>query len=228
MAPVMTVTPLPLLYSFRRCPYAMRARLALSISGQQCVLREIILRDKPQEMRNVSPKATIPVLVLPDGVVLEESLDIMMWALNKHDPQHWLMPETGSLEDMNQLITRNDGAFKDHLDRYKYATRYGPETDPVYHRGEGAIFLQSLEDRLSHHRQLFGDKPALADFALFPFVRQFANTDRDWFDKHPLPHLQKWLADHLASPLFSGIMNKWPVWTPDADDVLFPDVDNPY
>ena len=200
----------------------MRARLALSISGQQCVLREIALRDKPKEMRDVSAKATVPVLVLPDGSVLEESLDIMLWALEKHDSQHWLSPEIGNLEDMKEVVARNDGTFKYHLDRYKYATRYDPEADPVYHRGEGTVFLIFLEDRLGRHRQLFGDKPALADFALFPFVRQFANTDRDWFDKQPLPHLQKWLSDHLASDLFSAIMIKWSVWTPDAAEALFP------
>lgn len=215
-------TSFPILYSFRRCPYAMRARLALSISGQHCVLREIVLRDKPQDMLDVSAKATAPVLVLPDGRVLEESLDIMLWALEKHDPHHWLSPEIGDLVDMKDVVARNDGAFKDHLDRYKYATRYDPEIDPVYHRDEATVFLNVLEDRLARHRQLFGDKPALADFALFPFVRQFANTDRDWFDKQPLPHVQKWLADHLASDLFSAIMMKWPVWTPDAADTLFP------
>ena len=216
-------TPLPVFYSFRRCPYAMRARLALSVSGQQCVLREILLRDKPKEMRDVSAKATVPVLVLPDNSVLEESLDIMLWALEKHDPQHWLSPEIGSLDDMKTVMAHNDGAFKDHLDRYKYATRYDSNTDPVYHRDEGTVFLKFLEERLTHHRQLFGDKPALADFALSPFVRQFANTDRDWFDKQPLPHLQKWLSDHLASDLFSGIMIKWSVWNPDAAEVIFPD-----
>lgn len=215
-------TPFPIFYSFRRCPYAMRARLALSASGQQCVLREIVLRDKPKEMRAVSAKATVPVLVLPDGSVLEESLDIMLWALEKHDPQQWLSPETGSLEDMKKVLARNDGDFKYHLDRYKYATRYKPEADPIYHRDEGAVFLNFLEERLARHRQLFGDKPALADFALFPFVRQFANTDRDWFDNQPLPYLHKWLSDHLASDLFSAIMTKWSVWTPDATEVLFP------
>lgn len=216
------ITPLPILYSFRRCPYAMRARLALSISGQQCVLREIVLRDKPKEMLDVSAKATVPVLVLPDGGVLEESLDIMLWALEKQDLQQWLSPEIGSLEDMKEVVARNDGAFKYHLDRYKYATRYTSETDPIYHREEGTVFLNFLEKRLARHRQLFGNKPALADFALFPFVRQFANTDRDWFDTQPFPHLQKWLSDHLASDLFSAIMIKWPVWTPEAAGVLFP------
>ncbi len=213
---------LPTLYSFRRCPYAMRARLALSASRQQCSLREIVLRDKPAEMVELSPKATVPVLKFLDDTVLEESLDIMLWALGENDPENWLDPEIGTLTEMLELIAESDGPFKHNLDRYKYAIRYEVDTDPVHHRTEGAVFLNELNDRLSKHTHLFWDRPCLADFAVFPFVRQFANTDRAWFDAAPLPHLQEWLAGHLESERFKSIMTKWPVWAIGDDEPVFP------
>jgi len=214
----------PILYSFRRCPYAMRARMALMISRKQCIIREIVLRNKPAPMTNISPKATVPVLQLTGDQVLDESLDIMMWALNQNDPDGWLVPEKGTITDMHALIVENDGPFKNHLDRYKYATRYGQSTDPEYHRREGVLFLKTLNTRLERQDQLFGRCPSLSDFAIFPFVRQFANTDRDWFDLQHLPYLQKWLAEHLSSQLFQTIMKKWPVWGPDteAETLLLP------
>jgi len=212
----------PILYSFRRCPYAMRARLALSISRQQCILREVALRNIPAHMIALSPKATVPVLQLAGGQVIEESLDIMLWALACDDPQHWLEPEKGSLQEMKELIALNDGPFKDHLDRYKYATRYDEETDPVFHRSEGTKFLSTLNDRLEHQEHLFGNGPALADYAIFPFIRQFANTDRQWFDDQPLPNLQNWLIEHLDSKLFEDIMKKLPPWAPEDEQTLFP------
>ena len=213
---------LPVLYSFRRCPYAMRARLALASSRQRCALREVVLRDKPAEMIAVSPKATVPVLHLPDGQVLEQSLDIMRWALARHDPEQWLSPEIGTIADMEALIADCDGDFKHHLDRYKYAPRYGPETDPLHHRRAAELFLTRLETRLSQHPQLFGARPHLADFAVFPFIRQFANTDREWFDTQPLPRLQDWLAGHLNSNLFQGVMIKVPTWSPGDVEPTFP------
>lgn len=200
--------PLPVLYSFRRCPYAMRARLALTASRQDCVLREVVLRDKPAEMLEISPKGTVPVLQLPDGQVLEQSLDIMRWTLARHDPEGWLSPETGSVAEMDALIAESDGDFKHHLDRYKYSVRYGPETDPLYHRSEGAVFLKRLNERLNGHAHLFGNKPSFADFAIFPFVRQFANTGREWFDAQPLTDLQTWLSGHLNSELFQHVMRR--------------------
>ena len=213
---------LPILYSFRRCPYAMRARLALAISGQHCALREVVLRDKPAEMVEISPKATVPVLHLPDGQVLEQSLDIMHWALARHDPEQWLTPESGTLAEMQALIVDCDGDFKQHLDRYKYAPRYGPETDPLDHRSAAETFLKQLNARLSQHAQLFGERPRFADFAIFPFIRQFANTDRVWFDAQPLPGLQRWLAGHLNSDLFQGVMIKVPRWSPGDVEPIFP------
>ena len=214
--------PLPILYSFRRCPYAMRARLSLAASHQQCILREIVLRDKPAEMLALSPKATVPVLQLGDGQVLDESRDIMLWALQRNDPQQWLAPEDGDLAHMKALIDFNDGVFKHHLDRYKYAVRYETGTDPLYHRDEGSVFLNTLNDRHGDRMQLFGDRPALADYAIFPFVRQFANTDRNWFDRQPLPNVQSWLAGHLASALFESVMKKSPAWTPSDAETIFP------
>lgn len=213
----------PVLYSFRRCPYAMRARLALSVSGQRCALREIVLRDKPAEMIAASPKATVPVLQLPDGRVLEQSLDIMHWALARHDPEQWLEPETGQVGDMDTLIAACDGDFKHHLDRYKYAPRYGPETDPECHRSAAMVFLKQLNARLETQGQLFGARPSLADFAIFPFVRQFANTDRDWFNIQDLPGLQVWLAGHLNATRFQDVMTKWPVWRPGDVEPVFPE-----
>jgi len=211
---------IPVLYSFRRCPYAMRARMALTVSGQQYYHREVLLRDKPDAMIAASPKATVPVLDLTDGTVLEESLDIMLWSLQRHDPKGWLSPDTGSLDDMMALIAGNDGPFKHHLDRYKYAIRYGEETDPLHHRQEGFGFLETLNERLGETAYLFGDRPALADYAIFPFIRQFANTDRAWFDKQPVPKLQVWLEGHLTSDLFTRIMKKYAVWSPDAADIF--------
>jgi len=201
----------PILYSFRRCPYAMRARMALLVSGQVCELREIVLRNKPQEMLQASPKGTVPVLVLPNGEVIDESLDIMLWALRQHDPEHWLAPKIESLAAMLQLIAQNDGDFKHHLDRYKYPDRY-ENVDPLQHRTAASLFLAMLEERLADHSFLFGTHPLLADIAIFPFTRQFAETDRTWFDAQPWPNLHRWLNYLLSSALFEQAMHKFEPW----------------
>ncbi len=199
--------PKPILYSFRRCPYAMRGRMALDASGLDIEHREILLKDKPAEMLAASPKGTVPVVVLPDGRVIEESLDVMLWALEQNDPENWLSPPSGEQAEMEALIAANDGPFKYHLDRYKYDTRYdGAVADD--HRAAASDHLNALEDRLSRTDQLLGDAPCLADIAVFPFVRQFANTDRDWFDAQPWPNLQRWLNGHLSSERFTRIMQK--------------------
>jgi len=188
----------PVLYSFRRCPYAMRARMALLISGTPFELREVALRNKPPEMIAASPKGTVPVLMLPDGGVIDESLDIMRHALAQHDPEHWLAGDDAA------IIAANDGPFKHHLDRYKYADRRGgnPDSD----RAEGLAFLDGLEPRLAGSANLCGEGRSLTDIALLPFVRQFAAVDRSWFDVQPLPGLQRWLRAHLASALFMAAM----------------------
>lgn len=210
------VTEMPVLYSFRRCPYAMRARMALLVSDTPVRLREVVLRDKPEEMIAASSKATVPVLVLPDGKVVDESLAIMHWALRRNDPQGWLQES----EAEAQLIAEADGPFKHHLDRYKYPVRY-ENVDPDEHRAGGLQFLEKLEGLIGQSGQLTGARPRLADYAIFPFVRQFANNDRGWFDSLPLPALQAWLADHLASPLFAITMKKYPQWQSGDEEPVF-------
>lgn len=204
----------PILYSFRRCPYAMRARLAVAISARRCELREVKLSSKPEAMLTASPKGTVPVFVLPDGRVIDESLDIMRWALASNDPEGWLARDDAA------LIALNDGPFKHDLDCYKYPERHG--SDPIIHRASGAAFLDELEARLAHAEQLCGQNRGLADAAIMPFVRQFAAVDREWFDAQPLPHLQAWLANHIASPLFQTVMVRIKPWAPDDEPVIFP------
>lgn len=199
----------------------MRARLALMTSGQVCELREVVLRDKPQALLAASAKGTVPVLVTQDGRVLEESLDIMLWALEQHDPEQWLVPEHGSLADMLQLITQCDGEFKFHLDRYKYPERY-ENAEAEAHRAAGEVFLEKLEHRLSAGCYLFGSRAALADMAIAPFVRQFAQVDQDWFGAQPWPRLRAWLAAIVESERYSSVMQKYPQWTPGTAGVIFP------
>lgn len=217
----MTETELPILYSFRRCPYAMRARMGLRVAGQLCELREVVLRDKPEEMIEASPKATVPVFVLADGEVIDESFDILLWALRQHDPENWLTPEESTLAAMTELIERCEDEFKPHLDRYKYTNRYEP-ADPETHRREAEKFLAVLESRLVKSPFLFGSRKALADFAIAPFIRQFANTDKAWFDASPYPRLQAWLEEFLSSETFSSVMTKYPQWHSGDEPVMFP------
>ncbi len=212
---------LPILYSFRRCPYAMRARMALTVSGQTCALREVVLRNKPAEMIEVSPKATVPVLVLQDGKVLDESYAIMKWALNRHDPDGWLEPETGDVAAIDALVEQMDGDFKYHLDRYKYPNRYD-NIDPLEQRAAGVDILKGLDRQLSDQKFLLGNRISLADIAIVPFVRQFANTDRDWFDAQPFQFLHEWLNGLLDSDLFKSIMKKYPAWATGDVEPHFP------
>lgn len=211
------VPPLPVLYSFRRCPYAMRARLALAVSKQPHELREVVLRNKPADMLAASPKGTVPVLVLPGGEVIEESLDIMRWALALNDPAQWLSPAQASQQDMDALIAANDGDFKRHLDRYKYPNRYPQESEgdaagfALTHRAEAAQWLVQLDAHLAGG-WLLGTQASLADMAILPFVRQFAHTDAEWFAAQPWPRLREWLAAFEGSELYEGVMTKHPPW----------------
>jgi glutathione S-transferase len=205
---------LPILYSFRRCPYAIRARLALLASETCCAIREVKLSAKPAELITVSPKATVPVLVLSDGRVLDESLDIMRWALTRHDPAGWLNRVDAV------LIETNDGPFKHHLDRAKYPDRYGSEATP--HRNACVDLLHQVEDRLVGASFLCGDRPGLTDAAILPFVRQFASLDRDWFEALPMPRLQGWLARFLATPLFQAAMLRLVPWRAGDPETRFP------
>ncbi|NNA55779.1 glutathione S-transferase [Pseudomonas koreensis] len=191
------------LYSFRRCPYAMRARMALRYSGVPVEIVEVSLKAKPAEMLAISPKGTVPVLDA-NGRVIDESLEIMRWALAQHDPQGWLL---GGDPRIAELIEANDQTFKVHLNRYKYAERY-PEQPMEVYRAEGALFLQRLEELLADRDYLLTDHLSLADVALLPFVRQFAHVDREWFAQTPYLRLQAWLQRLLESELFTAIMKK--------------------
>ena len=204
---------IPVLYSFRRCPYAMRARLAIAISRTSCVLREVKLSAKPESLFAASPKATVPVIVMPDGSVIDESLDIMRWALALRDPESWLEGIDSA------LIDRNDGPFKHALDRYKYPERY--YVDPFKHHMMGIDFLFELEARLSRARYLCGPVRSLTDAAIVPFVRQFAAVDQKLLDDQPLPHLKVWLSDYVSSDLFNMIMFRAAPWAPGDQPILF-------
>ncbi|MCF5548614.1 glutathione S-transferase [Pseudomonas salomonii] len=192
-----------LLYSFRRCPYAMRARLALRYSGVPVHIIEVSLKAKPAEMLALSPKGTVPVLCV-NGRVIEESLEIMQWALAQHDPDDWLLQGDPRVQ---ALIAENDQVFKHHLNRYKYAERY-PEQPMEHYRAEGEVFLQKLEALLASNDYLLAEHLSLADAALAPFVRQFAHVDREWFAQTPYKRLQHWLQRFLESPLFVAVMAK--------------------
>lgn len=211
----------PVLYSFRRCPYAMRARMALYVSGLTCELREVVLRDKPPEMLSLSSKATVPVLQLSDGRVLEESLDIMRWALSQNDPREWLAVDQDCLD---QLIGQNDRQFKTYLDGYKYAARY-ENVDPLEQRTQAEVILKDLNHRIRQAGFLCGPQPSLADFAIFPFIRQFAFVDMTWFRSTAYEALIKWLDYFLAHEVFLKVMEKYPQWrAEEGNGVLFPDI----
>ena len=203
----------PILYSFRRCPYAMRLRLALAASNHAVELREIVLRDKPAAFLEASPSATVPCLQDGDAWI-DESLDAMKAVLADHDPEGWLdMPPEG-----HDWIARADGPFKDALDRTKYATRY-PDVDVTGERAKASDFLSDLDAQIT---DWIFDKPTLADYAILPFVRQFAFIDKAWFDEQPWPDLQAWLERFLDSDRFSGIMQKYPRWQPGESGIAFP------
>ena len=204
------MTAPPILYSFRRCPYAMRARMALIAAEVELEHREILLKDKPPEMLEASPKGTVPVLVLEDGVVLDQSWDIVQWAITKNDPYNWLGTNHEFLTASVPLVESCDGEFKSALDRYKYADRHPL---PAQHYREQAMpFLQHLDQQLKNHRYLLTDRITVADIAILPFVRQFANVDRSWFDQCGLNHLTRWLEVLLSASLFAQAMRKFPVW----------------
>lgn len=213
----------PIVYSFRRCPYAMRARLAIASSRVQVELREVVLKQKPDNMLEASPKGTVPVLITIDGEVIDESLDIMHWALNQSDPEELLCCDNElTVSDIASLIDHNDFVFKAHLDRYKYFDRH-PEQPQAYYRQQGELTLAELESRLSSQQFLCGDTPSLADLAIFPFIRQFAFVDKVWFDQSPYPALIKWLNGWLESELFISVMNKYPQWQADETGISFPE-----
>jgi len=211
-----------ILYSFRRCPYAIRARIALYASGLTVEIREVALRDKPASMLAVSPKGSVPVLVLPDGLVIDESWEIMLWALRQHDPECWLGENDRYADAATLLVIENDSTFKLLLDRYKYADRY-PEYSRIHYRSEAEYFLRQLENRLRATRYLLGDAMSVADAAIFPFIRQFAEVDKHWFDQAPYASLQLWLNEFLDSERFTAVMKKYSVWQPGDPAVIMSD-----
>jgi len=217
---------LPILYSFRRCPYAIRARMAIATSEVRVSLREVVLRNKPQELLEASPKGTVPVLVLPDGKVIEGSLEVMQWALSLNDPEGWLMPDDEERrQEAEQLIAENDSSFKRNLDGYKYPDRQPGQTAEA-HRQQAEMFLTRLNDRLNDRlretNHLLGPKASLADIAIFPFVRQFARVDPDWFDGTSYEPLRNWLDRFSESNLFKRVMIKGDPWTPGNSVLEFP------
>ena len=213
------ISSYPCLYSFRRCPYAMRARLGILFAELQVELREITLKNKPPQMLAISPKGTVPVLQLLDGTVIEESREIMIWALAQRDSQGLLNAET--LLEANALIDKNDNEFKYWLDRYKYADRH-IEMSQTEYRQKGEAFLQLLEELLTKNPYLLGKSVTLADIGIMPFVRQFAHVNRDVFYDLPYPNLQRWLQDWLSHPLFLQAMTKFQPWQEKDDVVVFP------
>lgn len=205
----------PILYSFRRCPYAMRARLALLFAQQNVVLREVVLREKPQPFLDVSPSATVPCLITGDSVI-DESLDIMIWALTQNDPDQLLeMPDTGW-----QWIEYTDGPFKQALDRTKYAARY-PDQNTSEQRDIAGSFLKKLDLQID---QWIFERPSIADLAILPFVRQFAFIDKAWFDSQPWPNVHGWLDRFLNSESFEMIMPKFAQWHEGDHKVQFPNL----
>ena len=209
----------PILYSFRRCPYAMRARLAIAIAGCEVELREVVLKDKPAELLEISPKAAVPVLLENNNNVIEESLDIMLWAASHH--AIWESLDEQQHKEAFILIEENDVSFKQMLDRYKYADRY-PEQSEHYYREQGEQFLAKLENRLHQQTGLMTDSLTLVDFALLPFIRQFALVDWDWFSNADYPKLQNWLNGFLQSDLFKQVMHKYPQWQTGDEITVFP------
>ena len=206
----------PTLYSFRRCPYAMRARLGLASAGITVELREILLRDKPAEMLKASPKGTVPVMIT--DTVIDESIDVMRWALSQSDPEGLMDLMT---DEAHALVAESDGPFKTALDLTKYAVRH-PDTDPDVSRTTAAQFIVKLDKQLGGKPWLFGNRPCLADLAILPFVRQFAHTDITWWDAQPYPNAQRWLTAFKSSERFATIMTKYTPWKPGDEPITFP------
>jgi len=199
---------LPILYSFRRCPYAIRARMAIAYASITLEMREVALANKPAAMLAISPKGTVPVLQLSDRVI-DESVEVMRWALSQSDPENWLALD--SQQEQSTLIEENDNEFKGWLDKYKYWDRY-PEQSQQDYRMKAENFLSTLELRLQQNSYLLGDNMCMADIAIFPFIRQFAFVDKPWFDDADYPSVQRWLNQFLQSKLFEQVMVKQALW----------------
>lgn len=214
--------PYPVLYSFRRCPYAIRARIAIEYAGISTELREVLLRAKPEDMLKLSPKGTVPVLLTVDQVVIDQSMDIIAWALTQRDPDNWLDNNSVHYREQGDLIDWNDNQFKYYLDRYKYADRF-TQFPKHHYREKCRPFLDELESRLRRTQFLFANKSTVSDIAIFPFVRQFAGVDIQWFESSPYRSLNYWLKTHIQSDLFKNVMIKHNPWTPGDDRIMIPE-----
>ncbi|GAA5131820.1 glutathione S-transferase [Thalassotalea piscium] len=211
---------LPILYSLRNCPYAMRARIAIYRSSVPIELRDIVLKNKPKEMLLASPKGTVPTLVLPSGKVVDESLDVMLWALNTNDPYGLLGANKEQLHNMLTLIHRFDHEFKQALEQYKCAKRYH-EANIEQCREKCELYIQEIEQRLNKGNYLINTEESLADIAILPFIRQFARVERQWYLQSPYPNLKKWLKHYLQSAMFTKVMAKYPLWKLSSEPVIF-------
>ena len=222
--PVSTLTKTPVLYSFRRCPYCMRAHMALKNSGIKTELREVLLSDIPaaalaENISAVPADATVPLLHLSNGIIMDESWDIVKWALLQNDPDNWLGKHNQYLLDAEILIETSDFSFKQDLDHYKYADRY-PEHDEKYYREACEAFIEELEEMLTDKQYLLANEITLADIGVFPFVRQFSLVDKDWFDQSPYSQVQQWLNTLTSSELFKHVFQKHKIWQA-GDDAIY-------
>lgn len=208
---------LPILYSLRQCPYTMRARMGLLLAKQTVILREVMMKNKPVEMIAASSKATVPVLVINQSLVIDQSLDIMLWALNQNDPNKLLH---GDQVAMLELINRTDNEFVDALKKYKAASRYH-DAEKDTHRSDCETYINLLEQRLTQHAYMMGDSPSLADYAILPFIRQFSRVERQWYRQAPYPLLQRWLTAQYQQPIFAQAMVKYEPWRKADAPVLF-------
>ncbi len=220
-----SLATLPILYSLQNCPYAMRARLALLLAKQSVQIRAITMNGKPAEMLLASPKGTVPVLVIDNGVVdaqvVDESLDVMLWALDRNDPENLLYSDDPeALPEMLKVIEKNDTEFKPNLEKYKRAKRFHGDDEEAC-RLECEAFVQGLEQRLSQHEFLMGATPSLLDYALLPFIRQFSRVNKAVFAQEQYDNLRRWLSTHLQSQLFSRAMFKYPLWLDSREACLF-------
>ncbi|MGF1905895.1 glutathione S-transferase [Aliivibrio salmonicida] len=214
----------PILYSLRQCPYAMRARLGIIHAHQIVLLRDVDMNNKPEEMLSISPKGTVPVLLLENGSVIDESIDIMVWALNQSDPNNLLYShDKALLPVMLELINRSDTEFVNALQKYRAASRYHDDNETKC-RNMCCGWLMEIEQRLSLHAYIMGEKPSLVDYAILPFIRQFSRVDKKWYAQAPLPYLRAWLVNHYNDPLFSKVMMTYPKWKNNDDPILFGEV----
>lgn len=210
----------PILYSLQHCPYAIRARMGILLAKQPVFLRAIDLKDKPEEMLEVSPTGTVPLLILDESKIIDESLEIMVWALGNNDPDNLLRNDiTDVLQNMLSIIKEYDNEFKSRLEKYKCAKRYH-ETDKDYCRQQCELFIAELEQRLTSNDYFMGERASLVDYAILPFIRQFARVERQWYLQSPYPNVRQWLNKHLQSPLFSKTMIKYPLWLESHESYL--------